>query len=291
MGLYFEMIRNLFYFLILIKGSLLFSQEYHFKLYYQKKGDTITVLMDNNDPFPYSFVFFDEPKRENMRSVGEHFNRRFVIEGNTSKMKLAQFVPLDSKKPFEIKGMSFFKLKKTFFRVSVGDVRKTDYDQDYVYDLPYGKGKMFLVNQGYNGNQTHQNQNALDFNLPEDTEVMAAREGIVTSVKQNSTTVCPDKACVNQGNYVKIIHSDGTVAEYYHLKYDGAKVKMGDKVEKGQIIGLSGNTGYSYGPHLHFGCYLTDDQGKQKTIKTLFRTGYNEGKGRYLVQGNNYTNY
>lgn len=291
MGLYSEIMKTVFYFLILIKSSFLFSQEYHFKLYYQKKEDTISVLMDNNDPFPYSFVFLVEPKGDNMRSVGEHFNKRFVIEGNTSGLRLAQFVPLDPKKPFTLKGMSFFKAKTSIFRVSVGDVRKTDYDEDYVYDLPYAKGKMFMVNQGYNGNQTHQSQNALDFNLPEGTEVFAAREGIVASVKQNSISVCPDKSCAKQGNYIKIIHSDGTVAEYYHLKYNGAKVKMGDKVEKGQIIGLSGNTGWSYGPHLHFDCYLTDAKGNKNKIKTLFRTGYNSDKGKYLLQGNKYTNY
>lgn len=273
------------------KSFMLFSQEYHFKLYYQKKEDTISVLMDNNDPFPYSFEFLVEPKGDNMRSIGEHFSKRFVIEGNTSRLRLAQFVPLDNKKPFTIKGMTFLKAKTPIFRVSVGDVRKTDYDQDYVYDLPYNKGEMFMVNQGYNGNQTHQNQNALDFNLPEGTAVLAAREGIVTSVKQNSTTVCPDKVCANQGNYIKIIHSDGTVAEYYHLKYNGAKVKMGDEVEKGQIIGFSGNTGWSYGPHLHFDCYMTDARGKEIKIKTLFRTGRKDDKGKYLVQGNKYTNY
>lgn len=285
------MVKKIFYVLFFLKTSLLFSQEYHFKLYYQKKEDTITVLMDNYDPFPYSFEFYDEPKGNNMRSVGEHFNRRFVIDGNTSKLRLAQFVPLDTKKPFEIREMSFFKLKKKFFKVSVGDVGKTGYDEGYIYDLPYSRGKMFKVIQGYNGTLSHQNQNALDFDLPDGTDILAAREGIVVDVKQNSNTYCPDRVCANQGNYIRIIHPDGTMAKYYHIQYNGAKVKQGDKVEKGQAIALSGNTGWSTGPHLHFECYVLDDKGKEKTIKTLFRTGNNAEKGKYLSQENKYTNY
>jgi murein DD-endopeptidase MepM/ murein hydrolase activator NlpD len=236
--------------------------------------------MDNSDPFPYSFEFFDQPQVENMRSIGEHFNNRYVIEGNTSKMRLAQFVPLDTKISFAFK-------KIPRFRISRGNIWKTDYDVDYMYDLPYNKGGIFMVIQGYNGEYSHKNQYAVDFKMPEGTEILAAREGYVTEIKQDSNIGCPSEACVSQGNFVRIIHSDGTIAEYYHLKYNGAKVKTGDKVEKGQTIGLSGNTGWSSGPHLHFDCYLPGLKGKRIYVKTLFRINDGE-KTKYLIQGNNY---
>ena len=63
---------------------------------------------------------------------------------------------------------------------------------------------------------------------------------------------CPDA----RGNYVKIIHtfdSNQYITEYFHLK--SVYVQKGDVIEKGQIIGLMGNTGRSTGPHLHFGMY------------------------------------
>ena len=272
---------------IILSNRFIFSQEYHFKLYYQKKEDTITVLMDNYDPFPYSFEFFIEPKGDNMRSVGEHFNKRFVIDGNKMGLRLAQFVPLDNQKPFATKDISFFKVKEPFFRMYIGNIWKTDYDSDYVYDLPYLKREKFLLSQGYNGWQTHQNQKALDFKMPEGTEVLAAREGYVIELKQDSNTGCPDRSCAKDGHFAKIIHSDGTIAEYYHIRMNGAKVKFGDKVEKGQIIALSGNTGWSYGPHLHFMCYLPRSKGKNISIKTLFRVDDGE-KSKFLNPGSTY---
>ncbi len=281
------MIKRSIYLIAILKYCFLFSQEYHFKLYYQKKEDTITVLMDNNDPYPYSFEFSEQPKGENMRSVGEHFKKQYVIEGNTFKQKLAQFVPLDNQKPFVIKDISFFKVKEPFFRMSVGNLWKEYYDSDYVYDLPYVKREKFLLSQGYDGWQTHQNQNALDFKMPEGTEILAARGGYVIGLKQSSNIGCPDRSCAKDGNFVKIIHSDGTIAEYYHIRMNGAKVKFGDKVEKGQIIALSGNTGWSDGPHLHFMCYLPKPKGKNISIKTLFRVDDGE-KVKFLNPGSTY---
>ncbi|WP_309997394.1 M23 family metallopeptidase [Chryseobacterium sp. 2987] len=51
-------------------------------------------------------------------------------------------------------------------------------------------------------------------------------------------------------------NSDGTFAQYYHLKENGVKVNLGDQVKKGDVIALSGNTGWCNGPHLHFVCYI-----------------------------------
>jgi murein DD-endopeptidase MepM/ murein hydrolase activator NlpD len=54
------------------------------------------------------------------------------------------------------------------------------------------------------------------------------------------------------GNRVMIKHSNGLVTLYGHLQANSNKVKAGDKVSKGQVIGLRGSTGRSTGPHLHF---------------------------------------
>jgi murein DD-endopeptidase MepM/ murein hydrolase activator NlpD len=51
---------------------------------------------------------------------------------------------------------------------------------------------------------------------------------------------------------VRILHDDGTYAIYAHLNTNTIRVKPGDRVERGQYIADSGNTGFSSGPHLHF---------------------------------------
>ena len=69
-------------------------------------------------------------------------------------------------------------------------------------------------------------------------------------------------------NEIEIKHSDGTYASYSHLKYKGAFVRKGARVKRGQLIGLSGNTGWSSKPHLDFCVFKKNIKGyKIKTIK------------------------
>ncbi|RYG49815.1 MAG: M23 family metallopeptidase, partial [Chitinophagaceae bacterium] len=141
-----------------------------------------------------------------------------------------------------------------------------------VYDLPFQKGKSFLLFQGYNGSSSHQNQNALDFPMPEGTEVLAARDGIVVKIVQHNTEHCESEACKQFNNYVIIMHSDGSYAYYAHIKQNGAKAKIGDKVKQGDVIAYSGNVGWSGGPHLHFACFIGGFD-NWRTLETQFRTG------------------
>ena len=156
----------------------------------------------------------------------------------------------------------------------------------YSYHLPYKKGETYKVTQGYNGSFSHFNKNAIDFDMPEGTEVLAIREGVVTRVVQHNDRGCPTERCANFANFIWITHDDGSTAGYYHLKLNGAKVKQGDHVKKGDVIGYSGNTGFSSFPHLHLQCSIPL-QSSILTLKTLFRTG--DGKRvEYLYQGERY---
>ena len=56
----------------------------------------------------------------------------------------------------------------------------------------------------------------------------------------------------NPGNMVKIDHGNGCYTRYLHLAYGTVEVSVGQKVSKGQVLGYMGNTGYSFGGHLHF---------------------------------------
>ena len=56
----------------------------------------------------------------------------------------------------------------------------------------------------------------------------------------------------SRANHVRVLHGDGSMAVYAHLKLESASVSPGQRLRRGQQIGLSGNTGFSTGPHLHF---------------------------------------
>jgi len=62
------------------------------------------------------------------------------------------------------------------------------------------------------------------------------------------------------GNYVKIKHDNGYYTLYAHIAYNTVKVKAGERVKKGQVLGYMGNTGYSFGGHLHFEVRDTNDK-------------------------------
>ena len=83
---------------------------------------------------------------------------------------------------------------------------------------------------------------ALDYGVPVGTEVYAAAEGVVLAANWSNGGL---------GNYVCIQHSGG-LRTYYGHGNGTFYVKPGDVVKKGQLIMLSGNTGNSSGPHLHF---------------------------------------
>ncbi len=100
------------------------------------------------------------------------------------------------------------------------------------------------------GNLKH----SLDFIVKEGTPVRAAADGKVIDLKSDSDRGGPDKEMEELGNFIEIGHENGEYSEYEHIRKDGAVVKVGDRVKRGQVIGYSGATGWiaHLGPHLHF---------------------------------------
>lgn len=93
--------------------------------------------------------------------------------------------------------------------------------------------------------------NGVDFGTPIGTPVKAALSGTV--IGTGNTDIQP--GCYSFGKWVMVSHSNGLSTIYGHLS--SISVSQGDNVATGDLLGLSGNTGYSTGPHLHFGVYAT----------------------------------
>lgn len=95
-----------------------------------------------------------------------------------------------------------------------------------------------LMHPFYRTLRSHQ---GVDYVIPEGTRVFATADGVVAEVKGRNST---------SGNTVVIDHKNGYTTSYSHLQ--SAKVERGQHVQRGDIIALSGNSGLSLAPHLHY---------------------------------------
>jgi murein DD-endopeptidase MepM/ murein hydrolase activator NlpD len=144
-------------------------------------------------------------------------------------------------------------------------------DNSYVYNLPFAKGSKFLLIQAYNSGMSHKNELSLDFKMHKGSKICAAREGVVEGMRKDSDVGGLKDDYLNEGNHVIIRHADGSVAYYWHLQKDGALVNVGDTITKGQLIGYSGNTGYTAFPHLHF--QVQDKNGNDIATRFITKKG------------------
>lgn len=134
-----------------------------------------------------------------------------------------------------------------------GSVNARPRDVGYLFPLQQAERRL---EQGFDGQFSHadeENRYALDFATDIGTPVLAARGGIVMQVQSGFRAGgLSREAYIGRANFVRILHDDGSMALYAHLAHDGVLVRPGQQVQAGERIGLSGNTGYSTAPHLHF---------------------------------------
>ena len=159
------------------------------------------------------------------------------------------------------------------------------------YRLPYAVGTTFTVIQGNcpsNPNWGHHDSYAYDFDMPLGTPVIAMRGGTV--IFENDQYSNDDHVPGHENN-VWILHDDGTIAQYGHLSPGGNAVAVNQVVVSGDLLGLSGNSGNSAGPHLHVWVYANGLVfNKTNTVPQTFSNagGVTEPSGE-LIQGNAYT--
>jgi hypothetical protein len=139
------------------------------------------------------------------------------------------------------------------FAMCTEDERPAD---DGNYYLPFACGAAVRITQAPGGSTSHTGRlaYAYDFGVAVNTPIHAMRAGMVTLVR---TDTRPGDSCYNGGgpscgvlaNYVVLQHADGATTAYKHL--NDSSMTVGTPVSRGDVIGLSGSTGYSTGPHLH----------------------------------------
>ena len=99
-------------------------------------------------------------------------------------------------------------------------------------------GKKPLINPFHRAMREH---HGVDYLIPEGTPVFATADGIVQSLSEKNTT---------HGKAITLDHGNGYQTSYSHLL--DIRVDKGQKVKRGDIIAMSGNSGLSFAPHLHY---------------------------------------
>jgi murein DD-endopeptidase MepM/ murein hydrolase activator NlpD len=124
------------------------------------------------------------------------------------------------------------------------------------YYLPVPKQSIQKIDRTASPAHIGQLRNSIDFIVPENTPVLAATDGIITFVKDDSKIGGPTPAYWNFSNFIAIMHKNKEFSRYDHLTFKSSNVKVGQSVKQGQKIAEVGMTGYTFIPHLHFQIFI-----------------------------------
>ncbi|MDT4786233.1 Peptidase family M23 [compost metagenome] len=202
-----------------------------------KKHEAGETLLLRNELFAPVEVELRIDQAENVSGAPDQ-PIRWVLAPRSS-MRMATLAPADSSRPMRYKPK---------LRYAMGDPRLQPLP--YRYPLPW-MGGPFRLTQGANGRYSHftpKGRYALDIAMPEGTPIVAARPGVVVKIENHQS----GRGNNPSGNFVRILHDDGTMGVYLHLMRGSVQVREGQQVSLGERIARSGNTGNSTGPHLHF---------------------------------------
>ncbi len=234
--------------------------------------------------------------------VNNYFVSEITVKIHVSNKNLVEgTVPFD--KPIEIegKGQNIFigtinfsgdteeevKISTTF---DIGTMYKGSNDVYYSLNpsdllVPF-VGK-FKVTQGWQGKFTHngpKSRYAMDVSMPIGTPIIAVKDGTIVDMKIDSDKGGNNVKYRPFANFIRVKHDDGTMSIYVHLSCRSNRLNVGDRVRKGEVLALSGNTGYTTGPHLHFAMQTNTEQGLQGIKYKL--NGIEPKTGIYLSNTN-----
>jgi murein DD-endopeptidase MepM/ murein hydrolase activator NlpD len=239
--------------------------QFTFSAKYSYNNDTLKVEIKNPLNCPLR-ISFSSPEKS-VRDIVEKFDTLTLKEQT------------DTSVSYYLKGQKQINLK---FISEIGDAHKEITKQNF--SLPFPKNHTYRIVQGYNGSHSHNTdfaRYAIDLSLKIGDTVCSAADGYVVGVIKDYELAGTTKDWIDYANYITIYHpGSGLFTQYVHLMKNGSFVKVGDTVTQGEPIGLSGMTGYTTKPHLHFGVLQPDKTGLV-SVGFEFEEGY---KGEDLTE-------
>ena len=210
-----------------------------------KKLDEVSAVLGDielRDDNIYRVIFEAEPIAENIRKAGfgginrykelEGFRSSELMKESVKKMdKILKQLYIQSKSFDEVMEMA---MKKKELLASIPAIQPVSNNDLKRMASGYG----YRIDPHYKTRAFHA---GMDFTAPRGTPIYATGDGVVKRADRNSQ---------GYGNHVRIDHGYGYETLYAHMYK--IKVRPGQKVKRGDIIGLVGNTGKSVGPHCHY---------------------------------------
>ena len=142
------------------------------------------------------------------------------------------------------------------------------------YSLPVPKNELQRIDRTSSPAHVGILRNAIDFIVAENTSVLAAANGVVTFVKDDSNIGGPSIEYWLNSNFIVIQHPNGEYSRYDHLAHGSAAVRTGQHVKRGQVIARVGMTGFTYLPHLHFQVFILTGNNLWTDFDTLSVTEF-----------------
>lgn len=232
----------------------------------ERSPNLVRFFADNRGIVPAALeVGF--PVRDNL-IVSEPTPLRSVVPAGTRRALLA-IRPADTERTWRWRWR---------WRTTPG-VLDAEHDDRVRYLVPWRRGQRHEVGQAVGGSFSHRGKSwfSWDFWMDVGTPVTAARGGTVIREIDSYSEGGLREELKTKANAVHILHEDGTIARYVHLRRGGVRVRVGDRVRAGETIAESGNTGYSSRPHLHLTVYKIDDALERQSLDIRFADGTPRG--------------
>lgn len=240
--------------------------DFYYNASYSLQNDTLKIEIKNPLFCPLRFSISSPEK--SLHDIVSKFGTITLKENSDTIINY----PLKSDKKFILE-----------FHTLYGDLDKAIIKKKI--SLPFPKNKSYKIIQGYNGSYSHSSPDsryAIDFDLNINDTICSADDGYVVGVIKDYNKAGDTDEWFDYSNYITIYHSQsGLFTQYVHLIQNGSFVKVGDFVKKGQAIGLSGMTGYTSIPHLHFNVKKPEEKEGLTSTDIEFEEGY---KGSQLTK-------